>query len=70
MVDMTTSTDTTQQGVRQMDANELYTGLTIRHDGEWRTIAKTERVHRRVRVMFEDGTEAQMPATMVARVLA
>lgn len=60
----------TKPTVTQMDANELYSGLTIRHDGEWRTIASTERIHRRVRVIFEDGSEAQMPATMVARVRA
>lgn len=56
--------------MQQMDANELYSGLVARHDGEWRTIASTERVQRRVRVVFEDGTEAELPATMVVRVRA
>jgi len=58
----------TKPPVKPMDANELYSGLTIRHDGEWRTIASTERIHRRVRVVFEDGSEAQMAATMSVRV--
>lgn len=60
----------TKPPVKPMDANELYSGLTIRHDSEWRAIASTERVHRRVRVVFEDGSEAQMPATMSVRVRA